>query len=472
MGCCKERPASVLLIAFVMFVLTASPAVRGGEDRDLPPSYNYLHLAECLENFREREFFEVMHRMAHVEKTGEAWFILGLLHHHGLGTPVDLERAAHWYRRADAAGYDFPHLGLEAARGLRELEAAGVGGVDGSAGEMTALEVAAAAEGPAAMLRMGTRYLQGLCAPLDWDRSREWEIRAANGGDPEAARIVRLNYQYGLFAYPVDPGKAPPPPEPLAALLNGIGRAVADDGKAAGPKNAGAGKKRRVVDIAADMYREGMEAWEKEDYFNAGLHFCEASSFGVLEADNYYRLAWIQEHGLCGDVNLYGAGMAYRIGAELGHVEAMYRLGRLHESGEGVRRSAAEAAKWYEAAVGVAEADTALRLLRRGGGASEPEEWERSPVFKRLLAEARFRASFNHSPYRFPDEMRRATEYLVKAAKDGLPQARYLAGLLYLDGYPEIDIAADPVAARRWLSEAAAAGVDEARARLDALGWR
>lgn len=410
------RRFSALLALLALFALAhIFPAARAGDgEPEFFRWYSVLDLAECLDEFKEREFFEAMQARVFEDGTADSKFMLGLLHHHGLGTPRDAARAARWYGEAAAAGYRFRELGDEAARALTALTKNGTPTPAAPDPALAAMIAAAERDGADEQLRLATRFQHGLCAPLDWEEAMRWEIRAAENGSLEAAKIVGDSFYLGLNAYPQDLSRALPwlealaekgdavallavgdayrqglsgPPDEAKALAmyekaaaldslrawqrlyemhsQGLAGAAPDEEKLAFlrdqidaakrfEKAVAAGPPRKLSDRALELYREGLACYGTADDadadFRAGLLYLNAAAFGVEEADNYYRLGLIQEEGRAGIPNPFGAGKSYRTAALLGHADAMLRLARLHEEGRGVRRSLARAAHWYRAA--------------------------------------------------------------------------------------------------------------------------
>lgn len=491
-------PAAAVFAVAIAFAV----GVRAGEIKwDLMRTYTYLDLAEFLETCREREYFEFMYKYTHIERTPQHKFMLGLLYHHGLGVERDYAKAARWYREAAEGGYEFrPNLGEEAAKALESLIADGLYDPAARAAPPppTAGELAAAAGTARDKLRMGIRLHYGICADLDYDKARAWQIWAAESGDPDAVEMVGNNYLYGECGYPrdeargkewlsgtrkKDPGFTPPVSDsavrdavkaPAGGILAEVAelarrrRSAGDDAESASgegpPVVAESGAGQPLGEYAHQIFRVGLYHYQKtKDYYLAALNFTEAAAFGLEEPECHYLLGKIQEEGLCGEPNPYGAGKSYRIAADMGHAEAMMRLADLHRDGRGVRRSASEAARWYAAArdagaAGAAEAlGRAEKSLGEGDGAWPPE-------MRRVVADAQLRAFFNFSPFMLAEEMKRSAGWLVKAAESGQPYAQFLLGRAYEKGDPRLDLPRDPALAAEWLEKARRAGVTEADA--------
>lgn len=497
-----------LAVAAGLFCTRGRDAAAAEIEWELLRTFTYLDLAECLDGFRDRQFFEFMYKYAYVDRTPQHKFMLGLLYHHGLGVPRDAAKAARWYREAAAAGYQFQILGKEADAGLLELIEAGLFDPDAApaAPPPGDLELRTAAESGREKLRLGIKFHYGLCADMDYDKARAWQIWAAESGDGNARNMVANSYMYGEYGYPLnkelgsewlsgqrkqDPGFVPPVRGDAANPLKRKGsilaeaRALYKQNQAAGQTASPAGgapesvtlpdlskmkkgEPQSLSDYAQEIYETGLAYYRGDgesppDYFQAGLNFTEAAAFGLAEPECHFLLADIQEKGLCGDVNHYGAGKSYRIAAEMGHAESMRRLARLHEEGLGVRRSLAEAGKWYRAAsaAGVpGAADDAARVEALAAGQAG-EDWELSPELHTVFIDAQLRAYFNHSVYMLPDEMLRAGRYLIKAAENGQPHAQFLASQFYRDGNAKLGIPKDNDKAAAMRDKAAQAGVTE-----------
>lgn len=439
---------------------------RAAEGPDFFRVYRFWDLAECLDQFKEREFFECIYGRAFVDKTSADKFMLGLLYHHGLGVPRDPAKAVRWYREAAAEGYRFHDLGDEADKALESIAETAQGADDPENEAMAEEERTALAADGEGQLRLASRFWRGLCAPLDWEKARDWEIRAAESGNDKAVGIVVDNYFGGDYAYPRDPARAltwlekrtadgdsyaglmlgdlysegQAVPQDYARALELYEQAAADGhflawGRLYHMYDQGLGVERneeklallrerldvrKVVkeamqeqaprplpEYAAEIYREGLVFYRDDsaeaDYFQAGMSFADAAGLGVEEADCYFRLGWIQEHGLCGQPNVYAAGKHYRIASLFGHAPSMMRLARMHEEGLGVRRSRAQAERWYAAAAaaGEKEAEQGLERLRSDSVPDDGEDWEASPEFRKVMEEARYRAGIVAGQKRF-----------------------------------------------------------------------
>lgn len=429
----------------------------------------YLEFAEYLDEFKDREFFEFIYKATFDDPVAENCFMLGHLYHHGVGVPRDAGKARRWYLAAREKGYRFGRfLGDEAERGLAEIAAA-LGEQEAASGMEDTPADAPAGKGVGEMLRLSLRYFYGLCADLDYEKARDWEIAAAKAGDAGARLAVGEGYLYGMYGYLLDEKKGREWLNALEADAEAFREAV---GGARGEGDAKAGEVRPVREYARDIYREGLAAYgdggPEADFHTAGVRFSEAAAFDVDIPDNYFLLGRIQEEGLCGKRNPYGAGKNYRIATEFGHAGAALRLGVLHEAGNGVRRSLIEAERVLRLAAEAGEpgAESALARVREKLKSGDPENWETSPEFRRMEADAQYRAYFNHTPFRMPEEMRGATAMLLRAADAGQPAACFSAGLLYRDGDASAGVQPDVERAERYFSRAVSLGIVEAEEYL------
>lgn len=128
---------------------------------------------------------------------------------------------------------------------------------------------------------------------------------------------------------------------------------------------------------------------------------------------------------------------AYRLAAENGHTEAIYRLGLAYEKGDGVRRSRARAAVYYRYAAHEAHAEAAYRL-----------------------------AAYLRERYRGTEQADTAYFWLRVAAELGSVGACHMLGTCYEQGE---GTEASPIRAAYWYTVAAEGGNFDAAYRLACL---
>jgi len=152
------------------------------------------------------------------------------------------------------------------------------------------------------------------------------------------------------------------------------------------------------------------------------------------DAEAWYRIGIIKEHGIGLAADAEGALAAYRSAAELGHLEAQVRLAQLL----GAAGQLAEARRWYEAAAGQGHAAAAFNaglFAETGSGG----------VVDLTAAVALYR----------------------QAVAGGVGQAAVQLGLLHYHGQLG---AVDLIAALAWMAKAEAMGVAGAGAIAAEIG--
>jgi TPR repeat protein len=94
----------------------------------------------------------------------------------------------------------------------------------------------------------------------------------------------------------------------------------------------------------AQSLRQGVSAFNRQDYVSASRHFIPLAEQGVASAQSY--LGFMFETGRGVPQNYTEAAMWYRRAAEQGDSLAQYSLGLLYDKGFGVPRDIVEASKW------------------------------------------------------------------------------------------------------------------------------
>lgn len=303
----------------------------------------------------------------------------------------------------------------------------------------------------------GAPYLLG---KFYWQRKRmdealPWLEMAAGENDAKALDLLAEIYRYGNGVQP-DAEKA----EEYAR------RAETRPEKPREPRKPFAEIAEQELGEVRVLLAALQPDWQK-----AGEQLVLLTGSRKAPPEAYLLLADIQEHGRCGEPNLYAAGRLYRLAAMGGIPKAMLATARLHFAGTGVRRDLPEAEKWARRAfdAGLLEADALLRdvvaALAKEGDAGIGVK--RLPLGK-AVADAQFRVSFRHSHPVRPEEMGVPVGWLLRSAENGCPAGQYLAGLLLLSGDARLDIAPDRERALEYLQAASAAGIEDAKAKLAA----
>lgn len=94
----------------------------------------------------------------------------------------------------------------------------------------------------------------------------------------------------------------------------------------------------------AQSLRQGVSAFNRQDYVSASRIFIPLAEQGVASAQSY--LGFMFETGRGVPQNYTEAAMWYRRAAEQGDSIAQYSLGLLYDKGFGVPRDIVEASKW------------------------------------------------------------------------------------------------------------------------------
>jgi len=94
----------------------------------------------------------------------------------------------------------------------------------------------------------------------------------------------------------------------------------------------------------AKSFRQGVSAFNRQDYVSASRVFIALAEQGVPAAQSY--LGFMFETGRGVPQNYTEAAMWYRRAAQQGDGRAQYSLGLLYDRGQGVPRDIVEAGKW------------------------------------------------------------------------------------------------------------------------------
>jgi len=100
-----------------------------------------------------------------------------------------------------------------------------------------------------------------------------------------------------------------------------------------------------IDDSSTAEFRQGMEAYQKQQYSSALRYFRQAAGRGDVEAIVQMGLMYDFGRGVC--QNYTEAMRWYLKAAEKGEPRAMYLVGHMYEFGEGVPVNADEAFFWY-----------------------------------------------------------------------------------------------------------------------------
>jgi hypothetical protein len=104
--------------------------------------------------------------------------------------------------------------------------------------------------------------------------------------------------------------------------------------------------------VEAASFRQGVSAFNRQDYVSASWIFIPLAEQGDPAAQNY--LGFMFETGRGVPQNYTEAAMWYRRSAEQGYGAAQYSLGLLYDKGFGVPRDVMEANKWLNLSTAIA----------------------------------------------------------------------------------------------------------------------
>ncbi len=112
----------------------------------------------------------------------------------------------------------------------------------------------------------------------------------------------------------------------------------------------------------AQSLRQGVSAFNRQDYVSASQIFIPLAEHGVPSAQSY--LGFMFETGRGVPQNYTEAAMWYRRAAEQGDSLAQYSLGLLYDKGFGVPRDIVEAGKWLNLSTAAAPSAAPARPAR------------------------------------------------------------------------------------------------------------
>jgi len=157
---------------------------------------------------------------------------------------------------------------------------------------------------------------------------------------------------------------------------------------------------------------------------------------------------------------------ATRAKAEGGDAEAQKSLGSIYAKGQGVKRSYAEAAKWYRQAAdqGHAGAQAALGELYEAGQGVPCDEAEAARWYRRAAEQGHVGGQYSLAVLHVmgkgvPRDLAEAVKWYRRAADQGNSLAQYNLGMRYSEGD---GVAQDLIEAYAWLSLANAQGLEDA----------
>jgi TPR repeat protein/tRNA A-37 threonylcarbamoyl transferase component Bud32 len=249
-----------------------------------------------------------------------------------------------------------------------------------------------------------------------------------------------------------------PAPKPVSTLLSPSPQAEAD--------------RREEAD---EYHRRGEACYTGrgalQDYAKAREWYEKAAAIGHAEAE--FRLGWLHDHGRGTPRDATAARTWYERAAARGSANAKYHLGVLFHKGRGVQRNPFAALRWWEEAAkaGHATAQFQLGVLYHTGegvpvNAATARIWfQKAAEQGHATAQSKLGGMF-HVGEGGPRDPIQARQWYEKAAAQGDAEAQYGLGELYDSGD---GAARDFVLAREWWVKAAARGHAGAQYNLGAL---
>jgi len=372
------------------------------------------------------------------------------------GIPHDYAKACYWFEKAAEQGDEM------AARNLAEHYAIGSGvEIDERKASYWYLHAAKLGDDQA-QYQIGHRYEYGNGIEKDFKQAEYWYrqgakqnnydckekikdirsfkryLKAAKNGDAEAQYILASRYIIGL-------GTGQNPEQALHWYL-----CAAELGHAAACYQLGelyeeGDGVEKDETAALNWYRQAVALGSKEAAKRlAALDALQQLESGMTQGDPeaHYQLGLRYEDGEGVPRNHEQAVQHYRMAAELGHGEALFALGRLHERGGwfGFKINDSEAVPWYEKAAQQGHGEAQYRL----GIIYDSSEKKRGVA----------------------KDDSKAVHYYQQAATQGHAQAQYALGRLYAKG---VGVAKDEARALHWYEQAAQQDHQDAKRRIEDL---
>ena len=385
---------------------------------------------------------------------GEAQYALGMCFFEGRGVRQDYSEAVKWYRKATEQGH------AEAKGRLRTAE----------------MFMDAYNDRPEAQFELAQAYENGDGdVERDLPEALKWYRRAAELGHVEAQRKLSEWYFKGEVVEEdrVEAVKwcRKAAEQGHAESQNVLGRCYSE----------GWGVEQDRTE-AVKWYRKAAEQGVGVGQYN--LAFCYEFGMGIeqdyVEAVNWYRKAAEQGHAEA-KARLKTAELF--MNAHRGRAEAEYELGLAYETGDGVRKDAFEAMKWYNKAAdqGHAGAQKKMKtgeLLRSAQNGGAPEKYKLAQAYETGSDDMRKDPEEAAKWYRMAAELghaeaqcrlaqaletgtgikrdtTEAAEWYRKAADQGHAGAQYRLGAAYENG---VGVRMDYSEALKWYRKAADQG--------------
>lgn len=359
---------------------------------------------------------------------GEALFMVGWSHYHGLVAGATDASALRWLRDAMARGDRRATLHVAA------MQAHGRGVERDDETALQGMREAAEAGVPAAYHDLGFMFFQGRGVTRDEAEALRWYRRAAEAGHAAAMNQVGWMYEQGQGVTP-DQGTT------LAWYRRGI-----EAGSGAAMNNLGRAYQHGNGVTADDTeavrwYRQAAESGHAWGMTNLG--FMIANARGVA-SDDAEAVRW------------------YRRAAELDQAAAMRYLGFMYANGRGLAQDEAEGLRWYKRAVeaGDTVALNDVGLAYQHGRGVEPDHAEAVGWYRRAAEAGNDWGYYNLGEMYFygrgvDKNEPAAVEWYRRAAAAGNATAMRQLGWVFTNAR---GVEQDHAEALNWYQQAAAAG--------------
>jgi len=277
----------------------------------------------------------------------KAQYALGVAYENGKGLDQNDELAVQWYRKAaeqgDAAAQNA--LGVMYRMGR---------GVETNKEEAVRWYQRAAQQGDAnAMFNMGASYYNGDGVPPNEETAYAWFLLAQEAGNQPAADAVKRSSSEHSPAWIADA-------KLRLAIMFEDGEGVRADPAAAAARYRELAERSGDTSVRAEAHLRlarlflGGHGLPRD--VNSSLQHCQAA-VSLKSGRGCFCVALLNERGDLGSPNFTEAAHWYREAIFYGDDRAMFRLGKLYESGQGVRHDDVEALKWYILAINHRQAD-------------------------------------------------------------------------------------------------------------------
>ena len=414
----------------------------------------------------------------------EAFWVTGLIFHHGVGIDHDLAEAERWYRRAAERGH------ADAQFSLGQLFLLQTRKRSRDPANAAAWYRKAAQHGHAdAEFGLGLLHALGDGVRKDTDEAGRWMERAASRGSAHLAFILGGLYASGELL-----------PKDMRSALRWY-RKAADQGHQVAQNNLG-WHYTNGVGVASDpavavgWYRRAAELGNAVARSNLGFHYATGTGVerNIPEAVRHYTHAANQSYAhaqiVLGQFHYWGKGVGrdpaaavrwYRKAAEQGDAYAQCLLGWHYATGDRIELDHAQAVHWYRKAArqGHPDAQNLLGWHYQHGQGVEPDALEAFRWYRRAAQSSgrevtkpgtchpeSVAAQLSYSESVGRQLVQSGLWFYRSMAEQGNRFAQFQLGVLYDEG---VYVGRDRQEALHWYREAAQQGHVGAQVRLGDL---